>query len=173
VKEGVDMALKYKLRKIIRDAIEQHHGTDLVYYFYKRALEENREKNVPVEEQEYRYPGPLPREKEVVLISLADACEAASRTLQKASHAKIDALVWEIFRKRLRDGQLDKAELTFGELAMVRASFVKTLTTMLHGRIPYPKDEDEDKDENDLFMASKKPPVSEKEGADKAAPKSG
>jgi putative nucleotidyltransferase with HDIG domain len=171
VKEGVDMALKFKLRKIIRDAIEQHHGTDLVYYFYKRALEENREKNTPVEEQEYRYPGPLPREKEVVLISLADACEAASRTLQKASHGKIDALVWEIFRKRLRDGQLDRAELTFGELSRVRASFVKTLTTMLHGRVPYPKDEDEEKDENDLFMASKKQAVPEKDGSDKDAQK--
>ncbi len=173
VKEGVDMALKYKLRKVIRDAIEQHHGTDMVYYFYKRAIEENREKNTSVEEQEYRYPGPLPREKEVALVSLADACEAASRTLQKASHAKIDALVWEIFRKRLRDGQLNDAELTFGELAKVRKSFVKTLSTMLHGRVPYPKEEEEE-NEDDLFMASKKVPSPEKEGkAEEADPKDG
>jgi putative nucleotidyltransferase with HDIG domain len=163
VKEGVDLALKYKLRKIIRDAIEQHHGTDIVYYFYKRALEESQKKEGQVEEQEYRYLGPLPREKEVVLISLADPCEAASRSLQKPSPAKIEALVWEIFRKRIRSGQLDEAELTFGELAKVRQSFVKTLTTMLHGRIAYPKDEQEENDEDDLFVAARRKTVAESE----------
>ena len=171
VKEGTDMAITYKLRKIIRDAIEQHHGTDLVYFFYKRALEENRDKNTPVEEQAYRYPGPLPREKEVVLVSLADACEAASRSLQKPSPGKVEALVWEIFRKRIRDGQLDEADLTFGDLARVRRSFVKTITTMLHGRIAYPKDEDKD-DEDDLFKAAKKVSTTEKEAPKKAAEKS-
>ena len=152
VKEGVELARQYKLKRIIRDAIGQHHGTDLVYYFYKRAMEESDE---PIGEQEFKYPGPLPREKEVALVMLADCCEAASRTLQKPSHQKIDALVWEIFRKKIRDGQLDSAELSFRELAKVRKSFVKTLTTMMHGRISYPKDEDED-DEDDLFMASER-----------------
>jgi len=152
VKEGIELARQYKLKKIIRDAIEQHHGTDLVYYFYKRAMEESEE---PVSEQEFKYPGPLPREKEVALVMLADCCEAASRTLQKPSHQKIDALVWEIFRKKIRDGQLDSAELSFRELAIVRKSFVKTLTTMMHSRIVYPKDED-DKDEDDLFVAADK-----------------
>ncbi len=152
VKEGVELARQYKLKRVIRDAIEQHHGTDLVYYFYKRAMEESDE---PIGEQEFKYPGPLPREKEVAIVMLADCCEAASRTLQKPSHQKIDALVWEIFRKKIRDGQLDSAELSFRELARVRKSFVKTLTTMMHGRISYPKDEDED-DEDDLFMASER-----------------
>lgn len=172
VKEGVDLAIKYKLRKIVRDAIEQHHGTDLVYFFYKRALEENADKGgVLVQEQEYRYSGPLPHEKEVVIVSLADACEAASRSLQKPSPAKVDELVWEIFRKRLRDGQLDEAELTFGEFAKVRNSFVTTLCTMLHSRVPYPKEEEED--ENDLFMESwKKAPPPEKD-ADEQPPASG
>ncbi len=153
VKDGVDMAIKNKLRKVIRDCIEQHHGTDLMYYFYKMA-EENGDSDVSVSENDYRYPGPLPREKEVVLVSLADACEAASRSLQKPTPAKIDALVWEILRKRIRDGQLDCADITFGELAKVRKSFAKTLSTMLHGRIAYPKDEDED--EIDLFKETKK-----------------
>ncbi|OGV58182.1 MAG: hypothetical protein A2X49_03180 [Lentisphaerae bacterium GWF2_52_8] len=155
VKEGVDLALKYKLKKFIVDTIEQHHGTDLVFYFYRRAVEENTEKDIPVGELEYRYPGPLPREKENVIVSLADVCEAASRSLQKPSHAKIDSLVWELFRKRIRDGQLNDADLTFGELAGIRESFVKTLTTMLHARIAYPRDEEEE-DEDDLFMAAKR-----------------
>ncbi len=156
VKDGVDIAIKYKLRKIIRDAIEQHHGTDLVMYFYQRAVSEGRESDSDVAEIDYKYPGPLPREKEVVIVSLADSCEAASRTLQKPSPAKIDALVWEIFRKRIRDGQLNDAELTFGELAKIRQSFVKTLTTMMHGRVTYPKDDEREEDyEGDLFKAAK------------------
>ena len=155
VKEGVDLALKYKLRKIIRDAIEQHHGTDLVFYFYKRACDARAKNDAPVEESEYRYPGPRPQEKEVVLISLADCCEAACRALEKPSPSKIEAQIWEIFRKRIRDGQLDEADLTFGELAQVKESFVRTLTTMLHARIQYPKDETEE-DEDDLFVAAQK-----------------
>ncbi|MFA7230276.1 MAG: HDIG domain-containing metalloprotein [Victivallaceae bacterium] len=153
VKEGVDLALKYKLRKIIRDTIQQHHGTDIVYYFYKRALDDNREKGLQVDEGEYRYPGPLPSEKEVVIVSLADACEAASRSLQKPTPNKVEAMVWEIFRKRIRDGQMDDAKLTIAELAKIRDSFVKTLTTMTHSRIAYPKDEE---DEDDLFMEANK-----------------
>jgi hypothetical protein len=156
VKDGVDIALKYKLRKIIRDAIEQHHGTDLVMYFYQRAVDEGRRSDSDVAEIDYKYPGPLPREKEVVIVSLADSCEAASRSLQKPSPAKIDALVWEIFRKRIRDGQLNDADLTFGELAKIRQSFVKTLTTMMHGRVAYPKDDEREvDDEGDLFKAAK------------------
>jgi len=152
VKEGVDLALKYKLRKIIRDAIQQHHGTNIVYYFYKRALDENKEKSVPVDESEYRYPGPLPVEKEIVIISLADACEAASRAMIKPTPNKIEALVWEIIRKRIRDGQLACADLTIAELTKIKESFTKTLITMNHGRIAYPKDEVNDED--DLFVAA-------------------
>jgi len=162
VKEGTDMAFKHKLRKIIRDGIQQHHGTDLVFYFYNQALEEARQKNTSVDEHDYRYSGPLPREKEVVILSLADAAEAASRSLQKPTPQKIDALIWEIFRKRIRNGQLDDANLTFGELKKVRESFVSTLTTMMHGRIAYPKDQEEN-DEGDLFVATAKNENSEQE----------
>ena len=159
VKEGIDQALKYNLRKIIRDAIQQHHGTDIVYYFYKRALEDAKDDGSTVDEQEYRYAGPLPQGKEVVLISLADACEAASRSLPKPTPAKIENLVWEIFRKRLKDGQLDNAKLTIAELAKIRESFVKTLITMYHSRIAYPKDGENDED--DIFMEGKNPSPAE------------
>ncbi|MEI6423090.1 MAG: hypothetical protein WCP55_12790, partial [Lentisphaerota bacterium] len=63
--------------------------------------------------------------------------------------------VWEIFRKRIRDGQLNDAEMTFGELSKIRQSFVKTLTTMMHGRVTYPKDDEREEDyEGDLFKAA-------------------
>lgn len=150
VKEGMELARKYKLKKVIRDAIEQHHGTELIYYFYRRAQEDND--GELVEEQGYRYPGPLPRDREIVIVSLADCCEAASRSLQKPTHGKIEDLVSEILRKKIRDGQLDNAEITFRDLAKIQKSFVKTLTSMLHGRVAYPKEEE--KDEDDLFMAS-------------------
>ncbi len=154
VKEGLDLALKYNLRKVIRDAIQQHHGTDIVYYFYNRALEENKEKNTPVDDSEYRYQGPLPVEKEIVIISLADACEAAGRSMIKPTPNKIGSLVWEIIRKRIRDGQLNNANLTIAEITKIKESFTKTLITMNHSRIAYPKDEVDD--ENDLFMAAEK-----------------
>ncbi len=167
VKDGVDLSLKYNLGKIIRDSIEQHHGTDLVMFFYQRAMDEGRDSDTSVAEIDYRYPGPLPHEKEVVIVSLADSCEAASRTLQKPSPAKIDSLVWEIFRKRIRDGQLNDADLTFGELSKVRQSFVKTLATMMHGRVTYPKDEERDDYEDDLFEAAKVIPNAIKSGNEK------
>ena len=154
VKEGLDLALKHNLRKVIRDAIQQHHGTDLVYYFYKRALAENKEKSVAVDDSEYRYQGPLPVEKEIVIISLADACEAAGRSMIKPTPNKIGALVWEIIRKRIRDGQLDNANLTIAEITKIKESFTKTLITMNHSRIAYPKDEVADED--DLFVAAQK-----------------
>ena len=155
VKDGVDMAIKHKLKKIIRDGIEQHHGTDIVTFFHQQALEEARLKGGSVDENDFRYPGPIPREREVAILSLADACEAASRSIQKPSPAKIDALVWEIIRKRIRSGQLDDANITFGELAKIRKSFAATLTTMMHGRIAYPKGEDEEKNEDYLFVAAR------------------
>ena len=154
VKEGVNLALKYKLSSLIRDAIQQHHGTNLVYYFYKRALDEADKKTRDITECEYRYPGPKPYEKEIVLVSLADSCEAASRSLVKPTPSKVEALVWEIIRKRIREGELDKADFTFGELAVAKKSFIKTLNSMLHTRINYPTEEEHD-NEGDLFHAAK------------------
>ena len=149
VKDGVDLAYKFKLRKVIRDCIQQHHGTDMVSFFYRRALDEARLKGGNINESQFRYPGPLPKSPEVVLVSLADACEAACRSLEKPTSAKIEALVGEILRKRLRDGQLDDAEISIADLAKIRDSFVKTLIIINHGRIAYPKDE---KNEDDLFV---------------------
>ena len=85
---------------------------------------------------------------------LAACCEAASRRLEKPTPAALETLVRELFRKKIRDGQLDEANLTMRELAGIRRSFVKTLSSMMHGRIAYPKEEGTDED--DLFMESGK-----------------
>ena len=150
VKEGVDLAIKYRLNREIIDVIQQHHGTSLVYYFYKKALarqDEARQQlgsaydnDLPeVREESFRYPGPLPQSRESAIISLADTVESASRCLDKVTPNKIDQLVEELLQKRLVDGQLRECELTMRELEEVAESFKRTLRSMLHSRIAYPK----------------------------------
>lgn len=152
VKDGVDLAIKHKLNVSIIDVIEQHHGTSLAWYFYKRALDQkaemlrlveqgkSKEDDVPqVSEAVFRYPGPTPQFKESAIISLADAVESASRALEKPNASRIEALVDDLVQDRMKDGQLDECDLTIAELAKVKASFVKTLLSMMHSRIKYQK----------------------------------
>lgn len=156
VKEGLAMAAKYKLKEPIREAIATHHGTSLVYYFYRRALDSNQISDASDEEQ-YRYPGPAPQSREASIISIADTCEAASRSLEKPTPQKIDALVTELFHNKLLTGQLDQSELTMAELNIVIETIKKTLQTMLHGRVAYPKFTETDGGESTRRMATRRP----------------
>ncbi|MBR2641890.1 MAG: HDIG domain-containing protein, partial [Lentisphaeria bacterium] len=142
VKEGLALAKKYKLGSVVRDAIAQHHGNDLVHYFFRKAQEISRRTGEPVEEEAFRYQGPLPNNKESAIISLADACEAASRSLEKPTPERLEEVVDRIFEQRFKDGQLRNANITLAELEKVRESFVNTLLSMKHGRIAY-REEDE------------------------------
>jgi len=152
VKEGVDLALKHGLNRRIVDIIQEHHGTSLVYYFYKRALQQQddartggkimnlREGDVPeVREETFRYSGPKPQTKESAVISLADMVESASRSLEKPTPQKIEQLVTELIGQRIADGQLVECDLTLADLHMIAERFRFTLMTMLHTRIAYPK----------------------------------
>jgi putative nucleotidyltransferase with HDIG domain len=152
VKEGVDLALKHRLNRRIIDIIQEHHGTSLVYYFYKRALQQQedartggkimnlREDDVPeVREETFRYNGPKPQTKESAIISLADMVESASRSLEKPTPQKIEQLVNELISQRIADGQLVECDLTLAELNLIAERFRFTLMTMLHTRIAYPK----------------------------------
>ncbi len=152
VKEGVDLALKYKLNQRIIDIIQEHHGTSLVRYFYQRALQQHedaraggkimklREDDIPdVKEESFRYGGPKPQTKESAIVSLADAIESASRSLEKPTPQKIETLVNEIIEERISDRQLDDCDLTLGELKIIAERFRFTLLMMLHSRIAYPK----------------------------------
>jgi putative nucleotidyltransferase with HDIG domain len=145
VKEGVSFALRHRLPRPIIEAIQQHHGTGVVEYFYHRARRQRDEASGGPDDaslkEHFRYPGPRPRSREMAILMLADSVEAASRSMEKTSPAKLEALVDEMVSARLRDGQLDQSALTFAELTEIKRSFVFTLTNMLHGRIPYPKDE--------------------------------
>jgi cyclic-di-AMP phosphodiesterase PgpH len=155
VKEGVDLALKYGLNRRIIDVIQQHHGTSMVAYFYKRAIQQQqdareggkimniREEDIPdVRQESFRYSGPRPQFKESGIISLADAVESASRSLEKPTPQKIEQLVNDIVSKRIAEGQLDDCDLTLRELKIISETFRFTLQNMLHTRIRYPKDEE-------------------------------
>lgn len=155
VKEGVDLALKYKLDSEIIDVISQHHGTSLVSYFHQRALQQQedarlggkimnmREEDIPeVSEESFRYPGPRPQTKEAAIVSLADSIESASRSLERPTPQRIDDLVRNIIKARLDEGQLDETPLTIAEIWKIADSLRFTLVNMLHARIAYPKRED-------------------------------
>ena len=135
VEDGIELARQYRLSRLVRDMIQQHHGTDIMRFFYDKAMKSG----ATVLTSQFSYPGPLPHDKEVVIVNLADACEAACRSLQHPTAQNIEAMVTNIFRSRLESGQLNDAQLTVSELAAIRDSFIRTLTTMYHSRIAYPE----------------------------------
>ena len=145
VKEGVSLALRYKLPPPILDGILQHHGTSIVRYFFERAKEQHTAERggspAPGEEL-FRYPGPKPQTLEMGILMLADTIEAASRTLGKPSPATIERLVEDLVAEKIADGQLDECGMTFAQLGRIKKSFIVTLHNMAHGRIAYPRHED-------------------------------
>ncbi|HOX06564.1 MAG TPA: HDIG domain-containing protein [Planctomycetota bacterium] len=136
VRDGVELARSFRLPRVLVDIIEQHHGTTRAEYFYRRALDRGEE---PAESI-FRYPGPRPQSKEAAVILLADAVEAASRTLEDPSAARIEAMVRDISRRRLLEGQFDECGLTLRELGAIEATLTRILLSMFHARIAYPAD---------------------------------
>ena len=137
IKDGADLARQHRLPKPIIDFIEQHHGTTLVEYFFRRATEASPDGD-EVDESNFRYPGPKPQTKEAAVLMMADAVEGASRALVEPTPARIESLVHDMAMKRLLDGQFDACGLTLQELATIEDSLVKSLTAVYHGRVKYP-----------------------------------
>lgn len=138
VKDGVELARQHHLPRPILDAIEQHHGTRLIKYFFNRAQERSDPDTEEVREGDYRYPGPKPMDKVMGVLMLADGIEAASRTLVEPTSAKVRNLIQAIMDDCLRDGQLDRTDLTLSDLRRVADAFHRVLTTIFHQRIDYP-----------------------------------
>ena len=139
VKEGLDLARKFRLRKPIVDFIAQHHGTSLVYYFYRRALEGYQEPQ-ELDEEEFRYPGPKPQTKEVAICLLADSAEAATRSIEEPTPSKIEDMVHKVINNRFIDGQLDECDLKLKDVETIAGVFTHILTGIYHARIAYPTD---------------------------------
>lgn len=156
VKYGLELAAKHKLKKPIREGIAQHHGDNLVLFFYKLAEAEAKRQDSKADPADYRYPGPKPESKENSILMLADCCEAASRSLVDASPETVEQLVTNIISGKMKDGQLERSFLSMRELDIIRQSITKTLISMSHIRIAYPKENKEDHNEDDLFLAAGK-----------------
>ena len=145
VKDGVELAKEYHLPTSILPIIEQHHGTTLVEYFYRKAVRQDDQQpdaSPPPSDVEFRYPGPKPRSKEAAIVMLADIVESACRTLTEPTASRLEAKVRELARLRLDDGQFEQCDLTLRELELIEASLVKTLLGIYHGRIVYPSAEE-------------------------------
>ena len=137
IKDGVEIAKQNKLGHDIIETIRQSHGTSLISYFYDKAKQLKGEDGVNVDD--FRYPGPKPQTREAGLVMLADAVEAASRTLSNPTPARILGLVQNLINKIFSDGQLDNCELTLKDLHNIAKSFNKILNGIYHHRIEYPE----------------------------------
>ena len=135
VLDGVELARKNNLPDRIIDFIRTHHGTGLVQYFYKKALEENPD----VDKEKFRYPGPNPFSKETAVLMMADSVEAASKSLREPTAEKIDNFVDKIIDNQLHSGLLDNANITLKEISTIKKLFKKKLKNIYHLRIEYPE----------------------------------
>jgi len=136
VKDGVELAREQKLPQGITEIIEQHHGNSLCSFFYHKAVENNKNENVT--EEEFRYEGPKPQTKEAAMVMLADAVEAAVRSLQNRTSGRVEGIVRKIIKDKLMDGQLDECDLTLKDLDIIAAAFIRVLSGIFHNRIEYP-----------------------------------
>ncbi len=136
VAEGVELGRKFKLPSPIIDFIQTHHGTGLAYFFYKKYLDQNP-KNSSMEKS-FAYPGPKPFSKETAILMMADAVEAASRSLPGYSEENIKDLVERIIYLQEQDGQFSEAPLTYKDISDIKSVFIKRLLNIYHARIAYP-----------------------------------
>ncbi len=138
VKEGLEMARAAGLPLIIRQGIATHHGTKLIRFFFHKARDQAATTKSEVRESDFRYPGPKPDTKELGILLLADAVEAAARTIEQPTPTRLQGMIKKLLDDALEDGQLDDTELTFSELDRVGSAFLWVLTNMYHHRIDYP-----------------------------------
>jgi putative nucleotidyltransferase with HDIG domain len=132
VKEGVDLAQKHKLPRVICDAIKQHHGTSAIGYFFEKARE--RDPHDQVQKDQFCYAGPLPESRENAIIMLADSVEAASRSLATPSQKLLYDLVKKVIREKFMSGQLDQSNLTLRDLDEIAKGFMPILQGIFHTR---------------------------------------
>ncbi len=139
VKEGIELARKYNLPEQLIDFIPQHHGTSLISYFYNKAKELEDPDQQDVDEADFRYSGPKPQSREAGILMLADAVEAASRSLRDPNPARVQNMVRNNVSRVFAEGQLDDCELTLRGLNLISAAFIRILTGRFHHRVDYPE----------------------------------
>ena len=137
VRDGIELAREHRVPEAVVNFIREHHGTTLIYYFYRKALDADTGEGVT--EADFRYDGPRPQSKETAIVMLADASEATTRTLKTHTPQAIEQVVRKIIKDRLTDGQLDESNLTLKELDIIAKTFTRVLTGFFHQRIEYPE----------------------------------
>ena len=135
VLDGIEIAKKNNLPDRVIDFIRVHHGTSKVYYFYKKALEGDDEVN----EEDFKYPGPIPFSKETAILMMADSVEAASKSLKNPTFLMIDEFVDKIIDGQMRANQFSNANITFKEIVEIKKVLKLKLTNIYHLRIEYPE----------------------------------
>lgn len=137
VTDGLAMAEKAKLPPVIRDFISQHHGAGKARYFYTTYA--NAHPGETIDPAPFSYPGPDPQSRETSILMMADAVEAASRSLKDNSPEAIAALVNKIIDSQIAEGLHNQSPLSFRDVQAVKESFIQRLRTMYHTRISYPE----------------------------------
>ena len=135
--KGIELARKHRLPEEVIDFIRTHHGTTRPEYFYRLEVKEMGVENV--DETKFRYPGPKPFSKETAVLMMADAVEAASRSLPEYSEERLEELIENIVRHQQEMGQFENAAITFKEINEVKKVFLRKLKNIYHSRIAYPK----------------------------------
>jgi len=138
VRDGLELARRYRLPARVRAFIPEHHGTNRASFQYERAVELAGDPEL-VNEADFHHQGPKPQSKETALVMLADGCEAVVRARRPSTPEEMAQVVGEVFDRTLRNGQLDECPITLQELSIVRASFISTLKGVFHPRIRYPE----------------------------------
>jgi putative nucleotidyltransferase with HDIG domain len=138
VKDGLHLAQEIGLPQRISDMIPQHHGTRVMAYFYEKArtLQDSAEGEVP--DSSFRYAGPKPQSKEAAIMMMADAVEAASRTLSNPTPAQLKSMIDQLLDAMVSDNQFDECDITLRDVQLVKESFLKILSGIFHHRIDYP-----------------------------------
>lgn len=134
VSEGVKIANEYSLPKVIIDFITTHHGTSLIRYFHGKAMEDAEN----VQEEDFRYDGPIPYTKEQGILMLADGVEASCRSMKDTTYSKLESQINRIIDSNVVDGQLSNCPLTFQQIQIIKESFLRILKGVYHSRIEYP-----------------------------------
>ena len=132
---GIEIARKNNLPDRVIDFIRSHHGTTLVYYFFKKQQDLENDVN----EDDFRYPGPIPFSKETAILMMADSVEAASKSLKNPTFSVIDEFVDKIIAGQMKADQFLNANITFKEIQLIKKVFKQKLTNIYHLRIEYPE----------------------------------
>lgn len=143
VRDGVMLAKKYRLPQSFIDIIQEHHGTTLVYYFYRKELELQGGDESKVDKNKFRYPGPKPHSKEAAIIMIADGVEAASRSITEPTVESLSAMISQVIKDRADDGQFDECNLTFQEIGIIKKVLANALVVTRHVRVKYPDKKEE------------------------------